>query len=61
MIKVTNLANHLFIRCRVVDHEAGSFPRVVDLSMTQFSQLIGKPGDFNAIKIYGVLNVMISW
>ena len=61
MIKVTNLANHLFIRCRVTDHEAGSLPRVVDLSMTQFSQLIGRPGDFNAIKIYGVLNVIISW
>jgi PASTA domain len=61
LIKVTNLANHRFIRCRVTDHQLGGLPRVVDLSMTQFSQLIGKPGDFQAIKVYGVLNVMISW
>ncbi len=61
LLKVTNQANHISIFCRVTDHEAGGDPHVVDLSMTQFSQLIGRTGDFNAIYAIGVLKVIITW
>ena len=61
LLKVTNQANHISIFCRVTDHEAAGPPRVVDLSMTQFSELIGHPGDFNAINSYGVLKVIVTW
>lgn len=60
-LKVTNQANHKFIYCRVSDHEAAGPPRVVDLSMTQFSELIGQPLNFAAINAVGVLKVIITW
>lgn len=61
LLKVTNQANHISIYCRVTDHEQGGQPHVVDLSMTQFAQLMGRPGDFAAIYAVGVLNVIITW
>jgi len=52
-VRVQNLANGKVIACVVTDRENASYPRVIDLSMTQFAQLspLGK----------GVIRVRVSW
>jgi hypothetical protein len=52
-VRVQNLATGKTIACVVTDRENASYPRVIDLSMTQFAQLspLGK----------GVIRVRVSW